>query len=148
MTPDEAIAAVQRVFARVPRPEEFIRGTCHCDECLEHDLTLAAHTPASITLEELGNPGWDPMCFASDHAFRYYMPALIRLAFADEYYVDQLLFHLNSPGRVEAMTAPEAQAVQAALWALVENKGQTVLDNLNAQFIEQAIEKLEQRLTT
>lgn len=148
MTPDDVIAEVQKIFAGVPRPEAFIRGTCHCDECLEHDRTLAAHTPATITLKELGSPAWDPMCFANDDAFRYYMPALIRLAFEDEYYVDQLLFHLNCPGRVEAMTAPEAQAVQAALWALVENKGQTVLDNLNAQFIEQAIEKLEQRLTT
>jgi hypothetical protein len=60
--------------------------------------------------------------------------------------VDTATKHLNCPGRIEAMTPPETQAVQTALWALVENKGQTVLDNLNAQFIEQAIEKLEQRL--
>jgi len=39
MTPDQAIASVRDAFRDVPRPEEFIYGTCHCDECVEHNGT-------------------------------------------------------------------------------------------------------------
>ena len=79
------------------------------------------------------------------HAFRYYMPALIRMAFDKDYYVDQLLFHLNSPGRIEAMTGLEAQAVHEALWVLVESKGEVIPDNFDEPGVEQAIGLLEKR---
>jgi len=120
MTPQEAISNVRAAFAAVPRPEAFTRGTCLCEECEEHGETLKTHTPDSISLVELGNPGWDPMCMANDQAFAYYVPGLVRLAFEDPYYADQMLFHFNCPGRAEYFTAPQAVALRDTIWLLVE----------------------------
>ncbi len=143
MTPDEAVANVEKAFGHVARPRRFIRGTCLCQECLEHDRTLAAHTPATITLAELGNPGWDPVCFASDQAFAYYLPAMIRLAFEPDYYVDQLLFHLNMPGRSDFLDSKQAKVLLDALWALFEAKGDRIAECLDEHDLEQALRRLE-----
>jgi hypothetical protein len=76
----------------------------HCCECAEHDDTLVTADVDSIGLEQLGNPGWDPLCFASVEGLVYYMPALIRLTLEtmdtlQERYLDQLLFHLMRDGK-------------------------------------------------
>ena len=73
------LEAVARAFDDEPRPENF-GNYRHCCECAEHDKTLRAHSPETIGLDELGKPSWDPMCFATDEGYRYYMPALARLA--------------------------------------------------------------------
>ena len=53
-------------------------------------------------MRELGNPGWDPLCFCSAEGIEYYFPALVRLSLEtaknDEFYFDQLLFHLAYGG--------------------------------------------------
>src|SRR5512138_3202270 len=104
-----ALAALREAFRDVPRPEGmFIHDTCLCCECQEHNTTLAAHTPGDITLAEFGSPGWDPMCFANEQAFAYYLPAMVRLAFEDTYYMGQLDFHLAIPGRVDALAPRHA----------------------------------------
>ena len=47
-------------------------------------------------MEDLGNPGWDPLCFVDDEGFRYWFPAMVRLALdSSGDYIDQFLFHLN-----------------------------------------------------
>ena len=118
MTSDASIATVREAFSDVARPSGlFVRGTCLCCECISHNEVLAAHDPDSITLKELGNPGYDPMCFASDEAFAYYMPAMVRLAFEDHHYMEQIVFHLTMPGRVERLSPAHAKAVRAALWS-------------------------------
>jgi hypothetical protein len=48
---------------RAPRPEHFT-DFLHCCECEEHDQALLSSDIASIGLDVLGNPGWDPMCLA------------------------------------------------------------------------------------
>ncbi len=118
MTPAETIAALREAFRDVARPSGlFIEGTCFCCECQEHNQALSAHNPETIGLKELENPGWDPMCFANQQAFAYYLPAMIRLAFEDPYYMDQVVFHLTIPGRVDSLTPRHAAAVLAALWS-------------------------------
>lgn len=70
----------------------------HCDECAEHNQTLVQADIDTIGLAELGNPGWDPMCFCTVTGKKYYMPALIRLSLATihtEFYLEQFLFHMN-----------------------------------------------------
>jgi hypothetical protein len=146
----EALAALREAFRDVPRPDGlFIHGTCLCGECQEHNATLAAKTPDDITLAELGNPGWDPMCFANKQAFAYYLPAMVRLAFADTYYMDQLGFHLTIPGRVDALAPPHAAAVLRALWAWAEINLDKVADDWNAtgeaHRFEDALRRLEAR---
>jgi hypothetical protein len=91
----------KRLFP-IPKPAHFANDR-HCCECAEHDATLGAHDVDSIGLPQLGNPGWDPLCFASVDGLLYYMRALIRLTLAtmdkpQERYVEQLLFHLMRDG--------------------------------------------------
>ena len=85
-----------------PKPEHFTNYR-HCCECAEHDQTLLTFDIDSIGLEQLGNPGWDPLCFSSPEGFIYYMPALVRLTVdtisnPQESYLDQMLFHLIKDG--------------------------------------------------
>jgi hypothetical protein len=97
-TPPELLFRIQQAFQGVQRPEHFTNYQ-HCDECFDHDETLRGQTPETIGLTELGNPGWDPICFISVEGFHYYLPALSRLALGQvpEYYLDQFLFHLRWP---------------------------------------------------
>ena len=82
------------------KPDHFTNYR-HCCECAEHDATLLNHDIDSIGLAELGNQGWDPLCFASPKGLQYYLPAMVRLTLEtmdSETYIDSLLFHLIKEG--------------------------------------------------
>ena len=84
----------------VPKPDHFTNFR-HCDECAEHDRTLLSADVDTIGLDQLGNPGWDPICFASPEGKQYYLPALIRLSLetmTGDFYLETLLFHLAGNG--------------------------------------------------
>ena len=110
----------QRLF-NAPKPVHFTNHA-HCGECAEHDETLRAYDVNAIGVEQLGNPGWDPLCFVSVEGLLYYLPALIRLTLAtmdepQERYLDQLLFHLirDSKGNdVVRACSPDQRAFVAA----------------------------------
>ena len=90
------INEAKRIF-RVEKPNHFTDYK-HCEECEEHDQTLINASIDAIGLDELGNPGWDPICFSSPEGKQYYMPSLIRLSLDtmdDDFYFGQLLFHLE-----------------------------------------------------
>lgn len=146
MQMEEAIATVREVFRSVPRPGEFIWGTCYCSECVEHNETLAAHPPDTITLAQLGNPGWDPICFANHQAFRYYLPAMIRLSFGSDGYLSQLLFHLNCEGRIEALEKQEAKALLDVLWILADLHEEELEQYGDTDRLLEVLRGLEQRL--
>ena len=112
---DELIERVRLACRDEPRPEHFT-DYGHCCECAEHDATLRDAAPETIGLAELGNPGWDPICFVTPAGFRYYLPALARLALGrgEAYYLGQFLFHLRS-GRVAELTSAQRAAVLALL---------------------------------
>jgi len=91
-----------KLIFNVSKPAHF-GNYRHCCECAEHDETLSASDVGSIGLQQLGNPGWDPLFFSSAEGLRYYMPALIRLTLdtidnPQESYLDQMLFHLIQDG--------------------------------------------------
>ena len=93
-----------KLIFKVPKPAHF-SDYRHCCECAEHDQTLLTFDVDSIGLAELGNPGWDPLCFSSAEGLIYYLPALIRLTLdtmdnPQETYLNQMLFHLiyDGPG--------------------------------------------------
>ena len=71
------VVEAARVF-EVKKPQHFTNHT-HCCECTEHDEVLRAHDRDTIGIEQLGNPGWDPMCLCTVEGFQYYFPALVRL---------------------------------------------------------------------
>lgn len=122
------IQEAKRVF-NLPKPPHFTNYQ-HCCECFEHDETLLSHDIDSISTNELGNPGWDPMCFCSEEGFIYYMPALIRITLDNikdlhKTYLDQLLFHLIKDGKgnrlVVACNEEQRQFVASFLEHLIEN---------------------------
>lgn len=139
---DEASA----VFGEVPRPEHFTDYT-HCCECAEHDEVLRKYTTDTITREALGHAGWDPMTFATDAGFRYYLPALIRMALTkrgDDYYIDQFLSQVIRDGprnnRWLACSQKERAVVLKALHVLLEERTEEVDNWLDADRLVQAIE--------
>jgi hypothetical protein len=108
----------------------------HCCECAEHDATLLAQGVNSIGIEQLGNPGWAPLCFASPEGFLYYMPALVRLTLdtihkPQERYLDQMLFHLMRDGRdndvVRACSAEQRASIAGFLEHMMDQYG-TAMD--------------------
>ncbi len=121
-TDAEVLALVRERFA-VPRPEHFTDYT-HCCECEEHDATLKARDLETITMDEVGSPGWDPITFCTPQAFAYWMPALARLTLDQPHdywgwYGDGLLNQVERDGprneRWLACTPAQRQAVVALL---------------------------------
>jgi hypothetical protein len=99
MTDTEALGILDAAFGPCPRPEHFTNDK-HCEECAEHDELLRNRDRDTLTVADVGNPSWDPICFISGEGFNYYFPTLARLALADPadghgWYFEQLLFHLN-----------------------------------------------------
>ena len=82
------------------KPKHFTNFK-HCDECEEHDRTLLEVDIDTIGLDELGNPGWDPICFTSPEGKKYFVPAFMRLSLGtmkDDFYLEQFLFHAEGDG--------------------------------------------------
>lgn len=133
MNDDELKACVARAFADVPRPEQFTPRE-HCEECAEHDETLRRFDPDTIGLTELGNPGNDPMCYVTPEAFRYYFPALVRLALdsgsGPDSYLGPFLFHVLNDGEnnlsFRNFTKPQREATLAVLRHLRTNKARDI----------------------
>lgn len=139
------IDKAQRLFGATPRPEHFVNHA-HCCECAEHDATLRDHTPQSIGIDELGNPAWDPICFATEEAFLYYFPALVRLAMegdADSYYFDQFLSHVILDGprnrRWSSFSVAQRQLVGEVLEYMLEHRAEQVDQGTDADRLLEAI---------
>ena len=146
MTSDEIIDEAFAVFGAVERPEHFTNHE-HCPECKEHDDTLLAFDPRSITREALGGMGWDPITFTTDDGFRYYLPGLIRIVLTetgDNSYYEQFLWHTVGGGgyeRVGACSAVERDVVARALEYLFENRMEALEQECLEDEILAALEK-------
>jgi hypothetical protein len=77
MTEAELLGLVDRAFRSSPRPAHFTNFD-HCGECAEHDELLRSRDRDTLTLDDVGNAGWDPLSFTSSAGVAYYMPALVR----------------------------------------------------------------------
>lgn len=73
----EFVEQARVVFGKARRPKHFT--SLHCDECIEHDEEMRPFNNDTLTLKPLGHPGWNPICFLTPEAFRYFMPGLIRI---------------------------------------------------------------------
>jgi hypothetical protein len=128
----EILSVVKEAFGRCKRPVHFTNWT-HCCECGQHDETLRSKSVETIGLRELGNPGWDPLCFISPEGFKYYLPALARLALSSSetaWYGKQLLFHLNYQGAENrhflACSEEQKRAVETLLVHIAETRSELV----------------------
>ena len=136
MEDKEILAMLRRAFADARRPVHFTNYT-HCEECAEHDAVLRSRTLDSLTRADVGNVGWDPICFVSPAGFSYYFPALVRLALGvteppHDPYLVQLLFALRLDGRGDERrqhcTPTQRLAVADFLRHLIDTRAE-VLDN-------------------
>jgi hypothetical protein len=140
-------AAVDKAFGG-DRPGQMGRNPQHCDECAEHEEVMQAVTPETVSLAQVGSPAWDPVCFLSDEAYRYFMPGFVRLALGrgDDYYLDQFLFHLES-GRVECLNEEQCRAIAALLDHLYETRAGEIDDHMDDKVLGHVMDLLEQRLS-
>jgi hypothetical protein len=147
LTVQAIIDAVREAFAAEPRPEHFTDYS-HCCECAAHDALLASRDLDSLRVEDINNPGWDPICFVTAEGFRYYLPALVRLALASstskDGYLPQLLFHLIGDGpqnrRVVCCTAGQRRAIAAVLWHVVETWHELIARDDIEEDLQRALE--------
>ena len=70
------------------RPSGFIN--CSCLECREHEATLSKTDVSSLTMKEVGRPGWSALCMASVDGKKHFLPAMIRLALSEKHAGDAL----------------------------------------------------------
>ena len=132
------IEEAKKLFA-AKKPDHFTDFE-HCSECAEHDETLLRSSIDRISLVELGNPGWDPMCFCSPEGIEYYFPALVRLSLEtaenDEFYFDQLLFHLECGGKENRLflhcTGPQKEFVASFIEYMIETFPGQIEENMCA----------------
>ena len=145
-TREQVIAEVQKAFRHIQRPSLFIRGTCSCEECMNHETEMQAFDPDRLPLAQLNNPGWDPICFASNAAFGYLLPGLVKLVltFADDY-IDQFLFHLEQKERLTALAPAQAHALIEVLDFLLLHEAAALENNPAVDDLSRTREKLERQ---
>ncbi|MCY1372161.1 hypothetical protein D9M69_593470 [compost metagenome] len=82
---------------------------------------------------DVGNAGWDPICFCSPEGIAYYLPTLVRFALKEpeeqlDWYGWQLVFHLYQGAAdnlfLNHCDASQRQAVAALLAHLVETRAE------------------------
>jgi hypothetical protein len=144
----DVLHEVRTAFAERVRPEHFT-NFAHCEECAEHDELLRSRDVDSLSLPDVGNPGWDPICFITPPGFAYYLPALARLVLDSEesdavsWYGSQLLFHLCSDGadnaRVKECSIAERNAVAVLLRHIAETRAELIDRSLSADQLFEAL---------
>jgi hypothetical protein len=131
-----ALNLMYQAFQDCPRPEHFTDFQ-HCEECAEHDDTLLSRTPITITRQDVGNPGWDPISFISPAGFRYYLAGLARLVVEEpvaeyDWYAAQFFWHLISDGpdnaRFLACSREQRTVVANFIGYIIETRSQQLED--------------------
>ncbi|MDH4607102.1 hypothetical protein [Pseudomonas sp. BN102] len=131
-TDAQILAAIDAAFGDCPRPEHFTNYR-HCCECAEHDELLCSRDRSTLQHADVGNAGWDPICFCSPEGIAYYLPALVRFALDEpgehlDWYGWQLVFHLYQGAAYNVFLnhcdASQRQAVAALLAHLVETRAE------------------------
>jgi hypothetical protein len=125
----EVIASLDAAFGNCARPEHFTDYQ-HCCECAEHDELLRSRDRRSLQLHDVGNPGWDPLCFTSAEGLLYFIPRLGRLALSlpepgFDWYAPQLHFHLTYEGPENRILRAATRTQRAAVVTLLRHIVQT-----------------------
>jgi hypothetical protein len=137
MTDAEALEAITQAFRSCVRPEHFTNFE-HCEECEEHDETLRSKDIDTLAIEDIGNAGWDPMCFVSPQGFVYYLPALARLALTEPTYnfgwygnifFWQLISNGPSNERYMLCTQEQRSSVAAFVQHIIESRPKLIYEH-------------------
>lgn len=103
MTSDhDALTAVFQAFASVPKPERFFPNDGD-PESADHNALLCARDRDTLSLSDVNNPGWHPVCSCSSAGFAYYFPALARFALESPgdspfWYAEQSMYLISREG--------------------------------------------------
>jgi len=125
MSDDQLIELVDQVFGASLRPEHFTDFE-HCEECAEHDDLLRSRDRVSLTIDDVGNPGWDPLVASSASGIAYFMPTLVRLAMQSDdatdglWFAGHLMMHFWHGGRHNKCLIDFDVAQRDAIVALAE----------------------------
>ena len=109
---ESILRRLRDAFPEQMRPVDFT-NRAHCDECEEHHQTLAGKSQITLTREDLGQPGWDPITFATEEGYLYYMPSFCRVVMdcvGENCYLEQFLDQMNG-NRIEGMNPLQSSAV-------------------------------------
>jgi hypothetical protein len=108
---------------------------------------MQAFIPDSLPLDKLDNPGWDPICFASNEAFAYFAPGLVKLVLDHAVdYIQQFIFYAQQPERLAAFTPGQARSLVQVLDFLVLPEAKALENNLVVDELNSTRDKLEQRV--
>jgi hypothetical protein len=130
MDSDAAILElVRKAFSDCSKPEHFTNYE-HCDECQDHDDVLRSRDVETLTIKDVGNSGWDPLCYTSAEGFAYFFPALARLVLAEPtepfgWYGPQLFFHLTHDDQYNRFIPHFSPGQKGAVVALLRHIGKT-----------------------
>jgi hypothetical protein len=145
MTDSDLLSALEGTFSRHSRPR-FFTNADHCCECAEHNETLSRHTPSSLSINGLGQPGRDPVCFATPDAYLHLFPGLARLALTSRgqnSYLDQFVSQLSN--RVHLLDAEERRVTLVLVWRLFEKfHEQPECGDFTLWSLDDCLRKLEQ----
>ena len=97
-----ALLAVMVEFSETLLPRAFNDFLNVDDEFREHDALLQSRDHQSLTREDLGSVGWNPVGCMNVAGWRYWLPALGRIALSTEradrgYFMWDLLVYLKNP---------------------------------------------------
>ncbi len=109
MSQEDILSIIDDAFRDVPRPEHFTNYK-HCGECAEHDDLLRSRDRATLTIQDLGSAGWNPIAFLTAEGFVYYFPALAKLALSingESFLASFVPFHLYEALAVEENGSPD-----------------------------------------
>ena len=108
---------------------------------------MQAVTPETVSLDQVGSPAWDPVCYLTDEVYRYFMPGFARLALGrgDDYYLDQFLYRLES-GRIDCLDAEQCRGLSALMDHLYETMAGEIEGNMDDKVLGHVMDLLEQRL--
>lgn len=107
MQSNSAIFVLDKVFSKCPRPLVFNSYTKEDDEFVQHDQLLKSRTPDSLSREDLGAVGWNPIGCMNVEGWRYWLPTLGRIAHTTEtadgsFFFGDLLAYLKNPDENKA----------------------------------------------
>ena len=149
LSDSQIIDQTKQAFSDAPRPEHFTDFN-HCGECQEHDDLLRSRDLDTLKLEDVGKPGWNPICFITPEGFCYYFPALARLALTEPtsdfgwYLLAELLFQLTYGGpqsrHFQFCSRQQRRAVAAFLRYVAESRGARIVSEGCKDGLERAIE--------
>lgn len=149
MNNKELISEALLLFPDI-RPDHFT-DPGHCEDCRDHDITLLEYTRENIPFYLLGNPGWDTLCFVNEAGFKYFFPAMVRLAIhgtGEEYYIGQFFSHVTENLHCSSFNKQQSMFVIKVLEYLVEHNTEEIAINSDTDDILNAIERWQKFITS